>query len=89
MSKQDCKIKCQDCEKIINQEWVYIMIVNNLNHVICNACLSDACGNNAMMSDIGFLGGKKGGPARARALSAERRKEIAQIAAQKRWAKKS
>lgn len=38
---------------------------------------------------LGKLGGKKGGPARAKKLSAERRKEIAQKAAEIRWAKKS
>lgn len=34
---------------------------------------------------LGRLGGKKGGPARAKALSAKRRKEIAQKAAKVRW----
>ena len=34
---------------------------------------------------LGRLGGKKGGPARARALSAKRRKEIAKKAAKARW----
>ena len=34
---------------------------------------------------LGRLGGKKGGPARARKLSAKKRKEIAQKAAQARW----
>ncbi len=34
---------------------------------------------------LGRLGGKKGGPARAKKLSSERRKEIAQKAAQTRW----
>lgn len=37
---------------------------------------------------LGRLGGKKGGPARARQLSAERRSEIAVQAARTRWAKK-
>lgn len=37
---------------------------------------------------LGRLGGAKGGPARAKALSAKRRKEIAKKAAAKRWAKK-
>jgi hypothetical protein len=32
--------------------------------------------------------GKKGGPARAKALTPEQRKEIARKAAQARWAKK-
>jgi len=37
---------------------------------------------------LGKLGGLKGGPARAAALSAARRKEIARKAAAKRWKKK-
>ena len=36
---------------------------------------------------LGRLGGLKGGKARAATLSAERRKEIAQQAAKKRWDK--
>ena len=34
---------------------------------------------------LGRLGGKKGGPARAKNLSAKRRKEIAKKAAKARW----
>ncbi len=34
---------------------------------------------------LGSLGGKKGGPARAKKLSARKRKEIARKAAQIRW----
>ena len=34
---------------------------------------------------LGRLGGLKGGPARARALSSERRREIGRAAARKRW----
>jgi len=37
---------------------------------------------------LGRLGGKKGGKARAEALSPERRKEIAQKAIAARWAKR-
>lgn len=37
---------------------------------------------------LGRLGGKKGGPARAKKLTAKRRKQIAKKAAQARWAKK-
>ena len=37
---------------------------------------------------LGRLGGLKGGKARAKKLSPERRKEIAQKAAQARWGKK-
>jgi len=36
---------------------------------------------------LGRLGGKAGGPARARKLSAKRRAEIARAAAKARWAK--
>ena len=43
--------------------------------------------NSAAVS-LGRLGGLKGGKARAATLSAERRKEIAQKAAEKRWSKK-
>jgi hypothetical protein len=38
---------------------------------------------------LGSLGGKKGGPARAKKLSPERRQEIAKKAARARWAKPS
>ncbi len=38
---------------------------------------------------LGHLGGLKGGPARKKALTAKRRKEIAQKAAVARWGKKS
>ena len=38
---------------------------------------------------LGRLGGLKGGPARKKKLSHERRKEIAQKAAQSRWHKKT
>lgn len=43
--------------------------------------------NQAAVS-LGRLGGLKGGKARADSLTAERRKEIAQKAAEKRWGKK-
>jgi hypothetical protein len=39
------------------------------------------------LSQIGKRGGLKGGPARARKLSAKKRKEIAQKAARARWGK--
>jgi len=38
---------------------------------------------------LGSRGGKKGGKARAKALSPERRAEIAKAAAEARWAKRS
>jgi hypothetical protein len=37
---------------------------------------------------LGRLGGKKGGPARAKKMSAEERKEAARKAAKARWSKK-
>jgi len=44
-------------------------------------------GKNAAAVALGKKGGKIGGPARAKALSAKRRKEIAQKAAAARWHK--
>ena len=41
------------------------------------------------LSQIGRKGGLKGGPARAKKLSAKKRKEIARNAAKTRWAKKT
>ena len=42
---------------------------------------------NQAAVELGRLGGLKGGKARAAKLSDERRKEIAQLAAKKRWSK--
>ena len=44
-------------------------------------------GKNPAAVILGRLGGLKGGKARARKLSAEKRKDIAKIAAQVRWHK--
>ncbi len=44
-------------------------------------------GKNPAAVALGRLGGLKGGKARAAKLSAKRRKEIAQKAAQARWSK--
>lgn len=41
---------------------------------------------NAHAVALGSLGGRRGGPARAARLSAERRSEIARAAAMARWA---
>jgi hypothetical protein len=43
---------------------------------------------NPAAVELGRLGGLKGGKARARKLSAERRKEIAKKAAKTRWSKR-
>lgn len=45
-------------------------------------------GKNPFAAALGRLGAKKGGDARARALSARRRREIATQAAAARWGKK-
>ena len=42
---------------------------------------------NQAAVELGRLGGKKGGKARAEALTPEQRSEIAKKAAQKRWSK--
>jgi hypothetical protein len=47
-----------------------------------------ADGKNPAAVALGRLGGKKGGAARAKALSAEQRRKIAQKAAAVRWRKK-
>jgi hypothetical protein len=45
-------------------------------------------GKNPAAVALGRLGGNKGGKARADSLTAEQRREIAQLAAQARWKKK-
>lgn len=44
-------------------------------------------GKDPAAVSLGRRGGLKGGKARAHMLTAERRKEIAQVAARKRWSK--
>ena len=46
---------------------------------------SSSGGKNPAAVALGRLGGKKGGPARAKKLSAKKRKDIARRAAQARW----
>lgn len=48
---------------------------------------SDAPNKNPAAVALGRLGGKKGGPARARKLTANRRAAIARKAAKARWKK--
>lgn len=47
----------------------------------------DTEGKNPHAVALGRMGGKKGGPARAKTLSAKRRREIAKKAAASRWNK--
>lgn len=49
---------------------------------------SDTDGKNPAAVALGRMGGLKGGKARAKALSAKKRNEIAKKAAAKRWARK-
>ena len=51
--------------------------------------LEDGDEKNPHAVVLGRLGGLKGGPARAKKLTAKRRKEIAKKAAQARWSRKS
>lgn len=65
--------------------------VNQLAASIVEQATSDTekdAGKNPNAVALGRLGGLKGGKARATRLSPEQRKEIAQKAAQSRWAKK-
>lgn len=52
-----------------------------------DACLPEDDGKDPHAVALGRKGGAKGGPARAAALTPERRREIAQAAVAARWAK--
>lgn len=62
--------------------------VNLITSEILKAATEQSTKNPAAVA-LGRLGGLKGGPARAKKLSAKRRKKIAQKAAQARWSAKS
>ena len=62
--------------------------LNELAAFLVAQATSEKPGKNPAAVLLGRLGGKKGGPARAKKLSAARRKAIARKAALKRWAKK-
>jgi hypothetical protein len=61
--------------------------VNVLAASIVEEATSES-GKNPHAVALGRLGGKKGGPARAKKLTPEQRREIARKAARARWAKK-
>ncbi len=68
--------------------------LNQLAAAIINAATDEAVpvapaddGKDPNAVALGRKGGKKGGPARAAALTPERRREIAQQAVAARWAK--
>lgn len=61
--------------------------MNVLAAAIVAEATADAIeGKNPHAVALGRLGGKKGGPARAKKLTPEQRREIAQRAARARWA---
>jgi len=63
------------------------LIVDIASGEVNDAWIDPQAGKNPAAVALGRLGGAKGGVARASSMSAERRKEIATKAAQKRWNK--
>ncbi len=61
--------------------------INVLAARIVEGATSESGGKNLAAVVLGRLGGKKGGPARAKKLTAKQRSEIARKAAQARWGK--
>ena len=60
--------------------------INQLAHAVMESISKiDAGGKNPAAVALGRLGGLKGGNARAKSLSEDRRREIAQKAAKARW----
>ena len=57
--------------------------------IVAEATKDDQPAKNPHAVALGRLGGKKGGPERARRLSKKRRSEIAKRAAAARWAKRT
>ena len=54
--------------------------------IVSEATADASEGKNPHAVALGRLGGRKGGPARAKKLTPEQRREIARKAAKKRWA---
>ena len=63
--------------------------INVLAKGIIDKATKETPEKNPAAVALGRLGGLKGGKARAEKLSAQKRKEIAQKAAQTRWGKKA
>ena len=59
--------------------------VNELAKSIVQEVTAEKPEKNPAAVELGRLGGLKGGPARARKLTPERRREIAKEAAEARW----
>lgn len=56
--------------------------------IVSEATKSNEDGKNPAAVALGRLGGKKGGPARAKKLTKKERSEIARRAAKARWSKR-
>lgn len=61
--------------------------INILAASIVEGATTESTGKNLAAMVLGSLGGKKGGPARAKKLTPEQRSDIARRAAQARWQK--
>ena len=61
--------------------------INILAASIVEGATNESTSKNLAAMVLGSLGGKKGGPARAKKLTAKQRSEIARKAAQARWQK--
>ena len=61
-------------------------IANSIMHQVIQSAETNPAKNPAAVA-LGRMGGKKGGPARAKKLSSEQRKAIAKKAADSRWKK--
>jgi len=61
--------------------------INILAASIVEGATTESTNKNLAAMVLGSLGGKKGGPARAKKLTAKQRTEIAKKAAQARWQK--
>ena len=71
---------------------IHHWLINEKDYGTCRECGAERQFPNGEIIHqaavvLGRLGGKKGGPARARKLTPEQRKEIARKAAQTRWGK--
>jgi hypothetical protein len=64
------------------------LIVDIATEEVNDDLVDSDVGKNPAAVALGRLGGRKGGKARSDSLSAERRSEIAHLAAQTRWKKR-
>lgn len=83
-------LRCSDCGKEFEDEWVYHCWFSQTEYILtCKSCLDKGLSVDSIMSEYGRRGGKIGGVNRAKILTPKRRKQIAKLAAEKRWAFKT